>query len=136
MDKKNIKGISIIEALVCLVIIGIGFVAMLQLSSFSINAMDRSMEKNKLNFLSEMVLEDMIGDPNNVSNYTGFNPNCNYSTKGGTKLFNKSAESNVFSWTYVWDLKIVDLKKIAPAAKKCFLVFSNPTKFRAPSARD
>jgi len=35
---KNIKGISILESLVCLVIIGIGFVAMLQLSSFSINA--------------------------------------------------------------------------------------------------
>ena len=87
MDKKSIKGISIIEALVCLVIIGIGFVAMLQLSSFSINAMDRSMEKNKLNFLSEMVLEDMIGDPNNVSNYSGFIQNtCNYSTKGGTDL--------------------------------------------------
>ena len=34
---KNIKGISILESLVCLVIIGIGFVAMLQLSSFSIN---------------------------------------------------------------------------------------------------
>ena len=46
--EKNIKGISILESLVCLVIIGIGFVAMLQLSSFSINAMDRSLEKNKL----------------------------------------------------------------------------------------
>ena len=62
MDKKNIKGVSILESLVCLVIIGIGFVAMLQLSSFSINAMDRSLEKNKLNFLSEMVLEDMSGN--------------------------------------------------------------------------
>ena len=93
MDKKNIKGISIIEALVCLVIIGIGFVAMLQLSSFAINAMDRSMEKNKLNFLSEMVLEDMIGDPNNVSNYSGFNQNtCNYSTKGGTDLHKKNKD--------------------------------------------
>ena len=61
--EKNIKGISILESLVCLVIIGIGFVAMLQLSSFSINAMDRSIEKNKMNFLSEMVLEDMLGDP-------------------------------------------------------------------------
>ena len=46
--EKNIKGISILESLVCLVIIGIGFVAMLQLSSFSINAMDRSIEKNKI----------------------------------------------------------------------------------------
>ena len=89
MDKKNIKGISILESLVCLVIIGIGFVAMLQLSSFSINAMDRSLEKNKLNFLSEMVLEDMIGDPDNASNY-GFNQtNCNYYAQGGTDLYKK-----------------------------------------------
>ena len=70
---KNIKGVSILESLVCIVIIGIGFIAMLQLSSYSINAMDRSLEKNKLNFLSEMVLEDMIGDIDNVSNYSGFN---------------------------------------------------------------
>jgi len=91
--EKNIKGISIIEALVCLVIIGIGFVAMLQLSSFAINAMDRSMEKNKLNFLSEMVLEDMIGDPNNISNYTGFNQaSCNYSAKGGSDLHKKNKD--------------------------------------------
>ena len=37
MDKTNIKGVSILESLVCLIIIGVGFVAMLQLSSFSIN---------------------------------------------------------------------------------------------------
>ena len=55
--EKNIKGISILESLVCLVIIGIGFVAMLQLSSFSINAMDRSLEKNKLNL--KKGLEDL-----------------------------------------------------------------------------
>ena len=46
---KNIKGISILESLVCLVIIGIGFVAMLQLSSFSINVADRTIENNKIN---------------------------------------------------------------------------------------
>ena len=91
--EKNIKGISILESLVCLVIIGIGFVAMLQLSSFSINAMDRSIEKNKLNFLSEMVLEDMIGDPDNSSNYNGFNQSsCNYSAKGGSELHKKNKD--------------------------------------------
>ncbi len=92
MDKKSIKGISIIEALVCLVIIGIGFVAMLQLSSFSINAMDRSLEKNKLNFLSEMVLEDMIGDPDNASNYAFNQTNCNYYAQGGTDLYKKNKD--------------------------------------------
>ena len=92
--EKNIKGISILESLVCLVIIGIGFVAMLQLSSFSINAMDRSIEKNKMNFLSEMVLEDMIGDPNNVSNYSLNQSSCNYTNNYGSKLHQK----NINKW--------------------------------------
>ena len=90
---KNIKGVSILESLVCIVIIGIGFIAMLQLSSYSINAMDRSLEKNKLNFLSEMVLEDMIGDIDNVSNYSGFNQSgCSYSAKGGSDLHKKNKD--------------------------------------------
>ena len=86
---KNIKGVSILESLVCIVIIGIGFIAMLQLSSYSINAMDRSLEKNKLNFLSEMVLEDMIGDPDNLSDYGSFNETCSYSNTSGSKLHDK-----------------------------------------------
>ena len=50
MVKNNKKGVSVIESLVCMVIIGIGFVAMMQLSAYSIGAMDRSIEKNKMNF--------------------------------------------------------------------------------------
>ena len=88
MVKSN-KGISIIESLVCIVIIGIGFIAIMQLSAFSINSMDRATEKNKLNYLSEMVMEDMIGDPDNVSNYGNFNETCSYSAKGGSNLYNK-----------------------------------------------
>ncbi len=88
MAKFN-KGISIIESLVCIVIIGIGFIAIMQLSAFSINSMERATEKNKLNYLSEMVMEDMIGDPDNVSNYGNFNETCSYSVKGGSNLYNK-----------------------------------------------
>ena len=69
MVKQYNRGISLVEALVCIVIVGIGFVAMMQLSAYSISAMDKSIEKNKMNFLSEMVLEDMIGDPHNATNY-------------------------------------------------------------------
>ena len=77
MDKSNsTKGISIIESLVSIVIIGIGFIAIMQLSAFTINSMDRATEKNKLNYLSEMVMEDMIADPDNVSKYNGFNKTC------------------------------------------------------------
>ena len=72
LKSKEICGISIIESMVCIVIIGIGFIAILQLSAFSIGSMDRATEKNKLNYLSEMVMEDMIGDPDNVTSYGGF----------------------------------------------------------------
>ena len=75
MAKLN-KGISIIESLVCIVIIGIGFIAIMQLSAFSINSMDRATERNKLNYLSEMVMEDMIADPDNVASYGNFNETC------------------------------------------------------------
>ena len=88
MAKSN-KGISIIESLVCIVVIGIGFIATMQLSAFSINSMERATEKNKLNYLSEMVMEDMIGDPDNVTNYGNFNETCYYTAKGGSNLYNK-----------------------------------------------
>ena len=128
--EKNIKGISIIESLVCLVIIGIGFVAMLQLSSFSINAMDRSIEKNKLNFLSTMVLEDMIGDPDNASDYGGFNQtSCNYSTQGGTELHkkkkdkwrNKLEEKNYIKFEKGSGFKDKKLKCVSGDTKKTFV---------------
>ena len=73
MDKSN-RGISIIESLVCIVIIGIGFIAIMQLSAFSINSMDRATEKNKFNFLSEMVLS------------------CTYSYSNGSKLYQKKID--------------------------------------------
>ena len=48
--KKNNKGVSLIEALVCLVVLSIGVISILQLSAFSIRSMDRSIEKNKLQY--------------------------------------------------------------------------------------
>ena len=93
MIKSNSnKGISIVEALVALVVIGIGFVAILQVSAFTISSMDRSMEKTKLNLLSEMIMEDMIGNPEKISSYNNFNETCSYSTKGGTNLHEKQKD--------------------------------------------
>ena len=87
MDKsKSIKGLSIIESLVCIVIIGIGFVAIMQLAAFSIGSMDRATEKNKLNYLSEMVLEDMIADPDNASKYNGFSKTCSSGNQASSDL--------------------------------------------------
>ena len=90
MDKSNsTKGISIIESLVSIVIIGIGFIAMMQLSAFTINSMDRATEKNKLNYLSEMVMEDMIADPDNALKYNGFNKTCSTGNQTSTDLQTK-----------------------------------------------
>ena len=84
---SNKKGFSIIETLVCLVIIGIGFVAINQLTGFAINFMDRSMEKNKMNFLAEMIVEDMIANPDNAKvDYNNFTQSCSHSQKSASSL--------------------------------------------------
>ena len=69
-SKLNIKGLSLIESLVCLVIVGIGFIGVNQMISYATTSIDRSIDANKINFLSETAVEDIIGDPNNASNYS------------------------------------------------------------------
>ncbi len=81
------KGLSIIESLVCLVIIGIGFIAVSQLASFAVSSMDRSMERNKVNFLSEMMMEDIIADPNNTEEYKKFNETCTHNPSNRSPIY-------------------------------------------------
>ena len=73
---KSNRGLTLIESLVCLVIIGIGFIAVNQLITFAIVSMDRSLERTKVNFLS---------DSNNSSNYT-FNENCKHTSQSSLDL--------------------------------------------------
>tara|TARA_Y100001970_G_scaffold238753_1_gene300179 strand:+ start:159 stop:626 length:468 start_codon:yes stop_codon:yes gene_type:complete len=90
MDRtiKNIKGLSLIEALVCLVIVGIGFIGVNQMISYATSSMDRSLEANKINFLSETAVEDIMGDTNNASNYN-FTQSCKKSSYGASDLSSK-----------------------------------------------
>ena len=50
MDRtiKNIKGLSLIEALVCLVIVGIGFIAVFQMVNYSVRSIDVSGKEQNL----------------------------------------------------------------------------------------
>ena len=92
MKKLNSnKGFSIIESVVCLVIIGIGFVAINQLTGHAIQSVDRSIEKNKVNFLAEMIIEDMIGNPTAAisSGFGSFDERCTYQNKSGNSLLVK-----------------------------------------------
>ena len=92
MKKKTNKGVSLIESLVCIVIIGIGFVAMLQISAYSISSIDRAINKNKVNFLTEMMMEDMIADPDQIAKYSSFNERCNYNPTNGSNIYEKQKD--------------------------------------------
>ena len=89
---KTNKGISILESLVCIVIIGIGFIAIMQLSAFSIGSMDRAIEKNKVNFLTEMMMEDMVADPDQIKEYSKFNERCSYNPNNGSNVYEKQKD--------------------------------------------
>ena len=101
MKKFEEKGVSLIESLVCVVIIGIGYIAMLQLSAFSIGSMDRAIEKNKINFYSEMMMEDIISDPEEVKNYATFNERCSYNISNGSNYHQKQTDK----WKKIIKLK-------------------------------
>jgi len=83
---KNIKGLTLVESLVCLVIIGIGFIGVNQMISYAINSVDRSVEKNKINFLSETAVEDILADRNNAAKYSFKQSNCSANTFGSADL--------------------------------------------------
>tara|TARA_B110000285_G_scaffold233547_1_gene307676 strand:+ start:784 stop:1248 length:465 start_codon:yes stop_codon:yes gene_type:complete len=82
---SRIKGISIIESLVCVVVIGIAFIAINQVTAFSVASLDRSIDKTKINFLSEMAVEDMLGDKVNIKDYS-FSETCNHNKGSANSL--------------------------------------------------
>ena len=59
--KKAISGLSILEAIVSTAIVGIGFIAILQMTNYSVQSIDNSGDRTKANFLTSMLVEDVIG---------------------------------------------------------------------------
>ena len=91
---KKISGLSLLEALISTAIVGIGFVAILQMTNYSIQSIYISGERTKANYLTNVIAEDVIdnqdinttGD-NNFSNLLSqreFNSNFCQSNSGGT----------------------------------------------------
>ena len=64
-DKKNL-GLTIIEALVSTVVVGIGFIAVFQMTNFSVRSIDTSSERTKANYLVSMMAEDVLGHSRTV----------------------------------------------------------------------
>ena len=105
---KKISGLSLLEALVSTAIVGIGFVAILQMTNYSVQSIYTSGERTKANYLTNMIAEDVIGHKNivtgaaiNFSDYlfeNAFNSDfcANPSTTTGTVTGNLGNVGNVY----------------------------------------
>ena len=65
-QKLNQFGMSIMEALVAAVIVGIGFIAVMQMIQYSMRSADVSSERTKINYLTDMLSEDLIAYKNTL----------------------------------------------------------------------
>lgn len=102
---KKISGLSLLEALMSTAIVGIGFVAILQMTNYSVQSIYTSGERTKANYLTNMIAEDVIGHKNivtgsaiNFSDYlfqNEFNPNFCDNPAAGTTSLNTGNTGNV-----------------------------------------
>ena len=76
MKNKFSKGISLVEALVSTAIVAIGFLAVFQLVNYSVNSIGVSAERTKINYLSSMIAEDMIGSRDETTNTNPASKQC------------------------------------------------------------
>ena len=83
IKKKNELGLSILEALVAVVIFILGLAGIYMMSTLSNRAMISSIERDKLNMVSAMVIESMTIDTANIVKYD--NINC-YESSSGSSL--------------------------------------------------
>ena len=60
IKNKKQKGTTLLEALVATAIIAIGFIAIFQMITYSMRSMDTSGERTKINYLADMILEDVM----------------------------------------------------------------------------
>ena len=96
---KNKKGITLIEALVSTVIIGIGFVAIFQMAKYSVESMSISSDRTKANYLVSMVAEDLVGNRHAKVGNDGFvdylrKSNHAFQVKGCKKAYTRKSDMN------------------------------------------
>tara|TARA_A100000164_G_C21898407_1_gene769202 strand:- start:1105 stop:1722 length:618 start_codon:yes stop_codon:yes gene_type:complete len=87
IDNKKQRGLTLLEALISTVIVGIGFIAVFQMVTYSVQSIDVSGERTKTNYLVSMIAEDLIGDKS--------------SKKGADKLYEHLAnktDTGKFAW--------------------------------------
>ena len=111
-NKKN-KGVSLIEALVAIVIVGVGFASILQLAAYATRTTDIAIERNKVNFIAEMMAEDLLADKNNSNNYNKSFA-CSYPVNTGGQAYDFRTTRLTQNFGYVLNVetcKAGDIKK-------------------------
>ena len=83
IKKNNQSGLSILEALIAVVVFILGLAGIYMMSTLSNRAMISSIERDKLNMVSAMVIESMTIDTDNIATYD--NTNC-YESSSGSSL--------------------------------------------------
>ena len=86
---KKISGLSLLEALISTAIVGIGFVAILQLTNYSVQSIYTSGERRMANYLTNMIAEDTLGS----LNIEKYDKNLGYSSYI-TKHINKTENND------------------------------------------
>ena len=95
---KKQLGLSLLEALVATAIVGIGFIAIFQMTKYSIESIAVSSDRTKATYLVEMVAEDLIGNRHSKSGGNRFvdhlrNPSNAWKVDGCEKAPRKMANS-------------------------------------------
>ena len=79
---KKISGLSLLEALVSTAIVGIGFVAILQMTNYSVQSIYSSGERTKANYLVSMIAEDIIGHKDTIHGESNDDENIVFNSEG------------------------------------------------------
>ena len=92
IKKNNQSGLSLLESLVAAVVFILGLAGIYMMSTLSNRAMISSIERDKLNMVSAMVIESMTMDTAKIEEYDG--TDC-WKPPGGSSL----KDRNIIKWT-------------------------------------
>ena len=120
MDKDTKrKGLTLIEALVSTVIVGIGFIAVFQMVQYSVFSIDASGNRSKNSFLVNIIAEDVLANKNYKRNGKEFYQvirdkmymmnKCTSETD--TKIKTNTPDNKIRKWDNLFNKNNVKCKK-------------------------
>ena len=113
-NKSKISGLSILEALVSTAIVGIGFIAILQMTNFSAQSIDNSGDRTKANYLTEMIAEDVISSRDSLYGVKSDNSNIVFKDGWEAELDCENLSTDSGNTENIYEIQDID----APSNKE------------------